>query len=123
MKRKHDKLLNNEKRHWEQLQKRMKLVRRNLIRMKKRIDSMTNIIKEIKSRKDITSEAINIIERYFGNIPAEMLKRTLTETKKVEYSKIIRSFALTPHFYSAKAYEVRSLIADPLVTCCLMRQH
>ena len=69
---------------------------------------MTDVIKELKSRKDITSEAVNmvnVIEGCFGNIPAEILKRTLTESKKAEYSKTDRSFALTLLFYSAKAYE------------------
>ena len=93
MKRKYDILMNNEKRHRERLEKRIKLVRRKLIRKNKRIAGMTDIIKELKSRKDITSEAVNVIEGCFGNVPAKMLKRTLRESKKAEYSKTVRSFA------------------------------
>ena len=98
MKRKYDILLNDEKQHGERLETRIQLVRRKLIRKNKRFASMTDIIKQMKSRKDITSEAANVIEGCFGNIPAEMLKRTLTESKKAEYSKTVRSFALTLHF-------------------------
>jgi len=57
----------------------------------------------------VNSASIELLECCFGNIPAELLKRKLYCKSKEAYSDALRSFAMTLHFYSAKAYNfVRS---------------
>jgi hypothetical protein len=63
----------------------------------------------------VTGACVDFMERCFGHIPAELLKRKLTSNSRQPYSDDLRSFALTLHFYSPKAYEyVRSSFAMAL---------
>ena len=89
--------------------RRLKGMRRKLFRKHKSLQNMKDVIKSLKSRNDINKEAVNLIEQCFGTIPAELLKRKLHGVRNQAYTDIIRSFAMTLHFYSAKAYSfVRS---------------
>ena len=65
---------------------------------------MTDVVRELKKRQDISKETIGIIDRCFGSIP-HMLLRKLKGRNKDSYDDTIRSFALTLHFYSPEAYE------------------
>jgi THAP domain len=109
VKRKYAEMLNREK-HSKQLAiKKLKVARRRLFRQQMKISSMKDIIQHLKSMGDVNSAAIELIDRCFGNIPSELLKRKLYHNSREAYSDTLRSFAMTLHFYSAKAYNfVRS---------------
>lgn len=66
---------------------------------------LSSVVRELKCRNDIAAEAVALIERCFGDIPAEILKRKLKGNAKDTYSTTVRAFALTLHFYSPKAYK------------------
>jgi len=105
VKRKLEEQLSYTQRMHEVAVKRLKVVRRSLFRQKKRLSNMKSVIDELKQRKDINAEAVSLIERCFGHIPAEMLRQTLYTSKNDAYSDTVRSFALTLHFYSPQAYD------------------
>jgi hypothetical protein len=115
LKRKYEALLQQQKDQTEAVRKRLKVCQQRLYRNKVKMNSMKDIIKELKSRNDVNID-VDLIERLFGHIPVEMLKRKLALKSKQPYSDDLRSFALTLHFYSPKAYDfVRStfLLALP----------
>jgi len=104
IKRKYDALLDREKQHNAGIRKRLKVVRRKLFRQQAKMKSMKDVIQQLKAKTDVNSAAIDLIQGCFGDIPAEMLKRKLYGKPKEAYSGVLRSFAMTLHFYSAKAY-------------------
>lgn len=76
---------------------------------------MADVIQSLKLRPDLNSACVDLIERCFGHIPAEMLKGKSANKSTEPYNDDIRSFALTLHFYSAKAYDfVRSSFSQAL---------
>lgn len=123
LKRKFDTLLEQQRRQQDIMRKRLKVVRQRLFRQQKKMTTMAEVIKNLKSRPDLNSTCIDMIERCFGHIPAEMLKRKLTNNSKKPYSDDLRSFALTLHFYSPKAYDfVRSSFSQSLPHPSTLRQ-
>lgn len=105
VKRKYEDMLQKERMRRSVANKRLKVARRCLFRKKHKLNSMKDIISELKKKKDISVASVELIERCFGHIPAEMLKRKLTLKSRQPYCDDLRSFALTLHFYSPKAYD------------------
>ena len=103
LKRTHDRMLQQQRMRCTIISRKLKVARRRLVRQTQRMASMADIIQQLRSQTD--TNTVELIERCFGHIPAEMLKRKLTLSSKEPYSDDLRSFAMTLHFYSAKAYE------------------
>jgi THAP domain/Transposase protein len=115
IKRKYDAMLAATNKRCTEMVNRLHGVRRKLLRRQKKLNNMKDIITQLKSRKDMSEEAVTVIEQCFGSLPAELLRRKLTVKKNEPYSDLIRSFAMTLHFYSAKAYNfVRSSFRQAL---------
>jgi len=113
VKRRYDDMLQRQKLRCDVAAKRLKVARRRLFRQQKKISCMKDLLTALKSRTDMSS--VDVLERCFGHIPAEMLKRKLHCSSKQSYSDDLRSFALTLHFYSAKAYDfIRKTFASAL---------
>lgn len=105
MKRKYESLKEKEKLQRSLLMKKFLVTRRKLFRKERKLQSMKDIIRQLRSRTDINSASVDLIERCFGQVPCEMLKRKLYSSVQEPYNETLRSFAMTLHFYSAKAYE------------------
>ena len=115
MERKSSQLVLKKERQRLLLAKKLKLARQRLYRQKARLQNMTDVIQHLKSDRDISSEAVALIEHCFGTIPAAMLRRKLRCSTKDAYNDEICSFASTLHFYSPKAYDfVRRSFANTL---------
>ncbi|CAG4969828.1 unnamed protein product [Colias eurytheme] len=87
----------------ETLMKRNKSLVQKIFRLNKTITNMKSLIKIVKSYTE-NSEIENIISGNFANICKEFKKKS-KNPQGVRYSDEVKSFALTLHFYSAKAYE------------------
>lgn len=74
-----------------------------IIRLKKNVSNLKSLVQIVKSYTD-NSEIENIITGNFANICKEFKKKT-RKPQGVRYSDEVKSFAMTVHFYSAKAYE------------------
>lgn len=105
IKRKYEDLLEKEKLQRSLIAKKLSVTRRKLFRKQTKLQTMKDVIKQLRSRTDINAASVDLIERCFGQIPCEMLKRKLYSSVQEPYNDTLRSFAMTLHFYSAKAYE------------------
>lgn len=105
IKRKYEELLEKEKLQRSLMAKKFAVTRRKLFRKETKLQTMKDIIKQLRSRTDINATSVDLIERCFGQVPCEMLKRKLYSSVQEPYNDTLRSFAMTLHFYSAKAYE------------------
>jgi hypothetical protein len=105
IKRRYDELLDTEIKKRQLFSKRIKVMRRNISRKHSKMISVKEIIAKLKCRNDINHEAVSLIEQCFGSIPADMLRKKLYGCKTSAYTEQLRSFAMTLHFYSAKAYD------------------
>ena len=123
VKRKYEQIAQREKRRRVAVSAKLKNVRRQLVRCRARLHTMRDVITELKRRRDITAEAVALLERCFGDIPAEMLKRKLKGHTTDVYSANIKAFALTLHFYSPKAYNfVRQSFVNALPHVSTLRR-
>ena len=83
-----------------------------VLRLNHTVNNLKSLIKIVKSYTD-NSEIENIINGNFANICKEF-KKTKNKPQGIRYSEELKSFALTLHFYSAKAYEfLRQFVALP----------
>lgn len=80
-------------------------------RLKKKINNMSQVLDELKEKRFITQEQVALLESCEVSAAA-LLKRMMNKGKK--YSPELRTFALTLHFYSPKAY---SYIRSTFNTC------
>lgn len=90
IKRKYDQILAARERQCSSVSYRLKGVRRKLIRRQKKLKDMGDIVKHLKLRKDVSEDAVRLLEQCFGSIPAEMLRRKLAGRKNAPYSDAIR---------------------------------
>ena len=123
VKRKYEQIAQEEHQKRAAVSAKLRNVRRQLVRFKARLCTMHDFKTELKRTRDISSEAVTLMERCFGDIPAELLKRKLKERSKDAYSVNLRAFALTLNFYSPKAYEfVRKSFSNALPHVSTLRR-
>ena len=89
------------------LRRKIKSAQQNIIRKKKKITDLKDVIKKLSDKKLISTICEKVLERNFSGVPLKMLKRMARKKtgRGVEYSNELRCFALTLQFYSTKAYE------------------
>ena len=88
---------------------------------KKKVDSLSRIIKKLEKKKVIFNHAAEILDHNFSGLTLELLKSELKnrarKQKSHRYSDEVKKFILTLHFYSTRAYEVvKSTFALPAVS-------
>jgi len=99
---------NNE--HIARQRKRMKILQQRVRRMKKKVHSMNDLIKELRSKFKLTDNATDILTVSGSAITNDLLDRiskqqTASRLTKRKYTAALRQFSLTLNFYSAKAYQ------------------
>ena len=96
----------------DDLKKKLDTSQKKARRYKKKVQSLTSVVSELKKEKLVSSDCASILETTFSGVPKELMKRLVTQKKKKNpgaYPKELRAFAMTLKFYSAKAYKyVRS---------------
>ena len=104
LKQKADNLLDKAK----NLKRRLKTSHMKSHRMKRKVNSLTSVVSELKKEKLVSSDCASILETTFSGVPKELMKRLVTQKKKKNpgaYPEELRTFAMTLKFYSAKAYK------------------
>ncbi|CAL4131383.1 unnamed protein product, partial [Meganyctiphanes norvegica] len=108
------------------LRKKLRTTQRKSQRYKHKFKSLTNLIKELKNKKLLTSSGENMLNQTFSGVPLALFKRIMSKSeskfkkskskskskssvklcdKGRKYPDILIAFALTLQFYSTKAYE------------------
>ncbi|KAJ3655493.1 hypothetical protein Zmor_014623 [Zophobas morio] len=91
----------------QQLQKQSRQIR-NLQQAKRRLKanifSMKSMLKFFREKNFISSQAEDVIKTTQPDESGEIIRRFLRGPSKAKYSPALRAFALTLHFFSAKAY-------------------
>ena len=91
----------------ESLQKKLKRSHQKSRRLKKRVNTLADVVSKLKEENLINNDCAAILETTFSGVPCELMKRLMTQKEKKNpgaYPPELRSFAMTLKFYSAKAY-------------------
>ena len=104
LKRKHDNTLQPV----EVMHKKLKVSRQKSRRLKKKVESLNNVVKSLTKNNLISEQSTSVLWNTFEGIPAEVLKRAIEHKSKniskSKYPEVLKAFALTLQFYSTKAY-------------------
>jgi hypothetical protein len=92
------------------LRKKLKITNQQCRRLKKKVISLLDIISKLEDEKMVTPNAADVLKSSFSDVPQELLSRMLTNAKRgtitrATYPPVLRAFALTLSFYSAKGYD------------------
>lgn len=93
----------------ESLRKRVKLYAQNIRRLKKKVVSLQCVVTKLKDKQLISDSSADMLASNFSGIPVAVISRMFKQkpTGRLShevYPAALRSFALTLHFYSSKAY-------------------
>ena len=92
----------------DSLKKRLHTSQKKSHQLKKKVESLTSVVSELKKKKLVSGDCASILETTFSGVPKELMKRLVTQKKKKNagaYPLELRTFAMTLKFYSAKAYK------------------
>ena len=90
----------------ESLQKKLKRSHQKSRRLKKKVNTLADVVSKLKEENLINNDCAAILETTFSGVPCELMKRLMTQKEKKNpgaYPPELRSFAMTLKFYSAKA--------------------
>ena len=92
----------------ENLKKRLNRERVKSCRLKKKVNSLEEIIDSLKENNLVSDSCADTLGGTIQGIPKELVSRLLNAKKgkvsNIRYSKELKAFAVTLHFYSPKAY-------------------
>jgi len=92
----------------ETARKKLKLAQQCNRRLCDRVTSVQCLLSELKSKQLLSEQAAGMLSSSFGESALALVSRCLNKTSQspgVVYPAELRSFALSLHFYSAKAYD------------------
>ena len=91
----------------ESLKKKLKSSQQKSRRLSGKVTSLKNIVKSLKQHHLISTNCEEMLNQTFSGVPLSLMKRMTAKKsgKGRRYSPVLKSFALTLQFYSAKAYE------------------
>ncbi|KAF2899819.1 hypothetical protein ILUMI_06367 [Ignelater luminosus] len=92
------------KRTYDMQKKNIKILRQQVTRLEKRLQSFTELLQELKEQNLLSEEACIAIEEMTPDSLKAVLDRQL-RSKTSKYSPELRAFTLTLQFYSSKAYK------------------
>ncbi|KAM7307465.1 THAP domain-containing protein 1-like [Ixodes scapularis] len=94
--------------------KKLKLSQQRERRLKRRVETFSEIIEDLRKKQLISEDASAMLERCFSGVSLAVMQRLLKQTpvgsdklaklNREKYSPALRMFALTLQFYSTKAY-------------------
>ena len=76
-------------------------------RLGRKVESLTSVIAELKDKGMVSENCGQVLDATLPGVPNSVITRQLRfhSTNREEYDPILKSFAQTLHFYSAKVYE------------------
>lgn len=84
-------------------QARIKVLSQNVKRMKITVSTLRSVIADLKKRKLVCDDCVYMLNQY-DDFKPQLFKRMTKNLKNAKYAPELRSFAITLHFYSPKAY-------------------
>jgi len=95
------------------LKHKVKRVQKTILRQKRKISSLKQIVAEVKQKFKMSTDAIQVLEDTFSGVPLELMKRIIntnkTNSQRKHFNKgypmELKRFAMTLQFYSSKAYQ------------------
>lgn len=97
-------------------QKRLRSSQAKSRRLRKKVDSLQEVVRALEKNKFLSENGVEILMKTC-DVPVEIMKRMVKRRKtgtttKEKYHPSLHSFALTLHFYFAKAYRYVRKIFD-----------
>lgn len=95
----------------QRCRKRLKLVQQTARRRLRRIFNLRLVLEHLRKKSLVTDSCVEMLQQCFSGANLQIIMRRLAKKKLVRsgslksYPPELRSFALTLHFYSAKAYD------------------
>lgn len=107
----------NEKTKNQELRYKHQLEMQKIKQLRIRVSHLKKIVNVIRRNDLLSSGACDILEKIFSGLPLALMKRILVNLRKGKtirrkYDDLIRSFAMTLHFYSSKGFTVKAEVAD-----------
>ena len=88
--------------------KKLKVQRQRVRRLKKTVDSLSAVVKNLKQQKLVSDSCLEVLESTYSCVSFAMMKCFVEHRGKIltrkAYPPELRAFALTLQFYSTKAY-------------------
>lgn len=89
--------------------KKLYKARESIKSLKKRVTSLNDIINDLRSNHELSTNALDHLQQACGDVPSALVKRMLQtgtgSLPRTKYPEELRKFAFTLHFYSGKAYD------------------
>ncbi|KAG5883100.1 hypothetical protein JTB14_010470 [Gonioctena quinquepunctata] len=100
----------NERTKYHQLRYKHQLEKEKNRRLRNKVSHLKEVVNDIRRKDLLSPNACDLLEKTFSGLPLAIMKRMLAnsrrgKTVRQKYDEVIRSFAMTLHFYSSKAYE------------------
>ena len=90
----------------ESTKKKLKTVQRKNRQLRKKVESLTDIVENLKKNSMISETCAELLETTYSGVPLHLMKRLISgRSSNVTYHPALKAFALTLQFYSTKAYE------------------
>jgi hypothetical protein len=104
MKRKLDEALHR----IENLKKKLKVTQQKSRRLKKKVQSLNDVVKALQNNVLISEKCASILEGTCLGVPDELMRKAVRNKSKniskSKYPEVLKAFATTLQFYSTKAY-------------------
>ena len=89
--------------------KKLKVGQQKTRRLQKKVASLQGVVQSLQQSALISGDCAELLEKTFSGVPLEVMKRLMQnkandKISREQYPPVLRSFALTLQFYSAKAY-------------------
>ena len=94
----------------DNLNKKVKTLQQKSRRLSKKVSHLQEVVNTLRKENRVSTIAAEMLSRTFADVPADMMTRMVANkssghVSRKRYPPALRAFALTLHFYSAKAYK------------------
>jgi uncharacterized membrane protein YheB (UPF0754 family) len=92
-----------------QTRKKLKAVSRQNRKLEKTVSNLEQLLEDLKNQFNVQDHVLDILKQAGSGVPEHLFRRLTSNlssqtTTREKYTPELRSFALTLHFYSPKAY-------------------
>ncbi|GFN80520.1 THAP domain containing 9 [Plakobranchus ocellatus] len=92
-----------------QVKKQLKAEKQKTKRLNQKVTELNSVVNSLKDKGMISENCAEVLENTFNGVPKNIMLRVLQKGQnyksRATYSEELKAFAMTLHFYSAKAYD------------------
>lgn len=89
----------------ESYKKKLKVEQRKNSRLTAKVLTLTDMVKDLKSKNLISDSCAEMLEKSFSGVPSQLIQRLLNKRGTTEtFHPALKAFAMTLQFYSTRAY-------------------